>query len=133
MAVKRNSNEALPGGVNLATQRCRHASLGCFKVFIFAALMISVVYGLLILFTGAAVINAWFALEPYLVFWRLLWFLVLIGGWPVWVHRFGDWAQLPPLARQALINARWRFAGFLIVADLLMVQTWFDGSIPVTL
>jgi hypothetical protein len=62
------------------------------------------------------------SLSTPLVFWRLLLFMVLIGGWPFWTRWYSQWGYLNTEQSDRLLGLRWRLAGWLIIGELLLTQ-----------
>ena len=60
--------------------------------------------------------------KPYFAVWRLFLFMVLIGGWRVWIDWLARWAGLDARRKQDVLAWRWRTAAWLLVIEALLVQ-----------
>lgn len=69
-----------------------------------------------------AVERALDAAKPYLAAWRLLVFLILIGGWPRWIDVAARRWRWPEAKRRAVLALRWRAVAWLLVIEALFVQ-----------
>lgn len=73
------------------------------------------------------------ATKPYLALWRVFLFLVLIGGWNHWVKPIAGWSRMNDDWIQYARSQRWRFAAWLILIELILVQgllrAFFDALI----
>ncbi len=100
-----------------------------------ASLVITGVGGLIILLLLAA--SFWFfpvanvlavldQASSWLLVWRALLFLVLIGAWRYWAGLYRCWGYLDQQQFKRLLNLRWRLAGWLIVLELVFNQHVID-------
>ncbi len=62
------------------------------------------------------------ALKPWLSAWRALLFVLLIGGWPVWVRLLTTRGWLTATKSIELLAFRWRMALLLILMEALLNQ-----------
>lgn len=92
-------------------------------VFAVCSLLVTVFVCLITYFYGFDVMVAGHkAAKPYLALWRLFIFIVIIGGWNRWMKWLAQWADLTPQQHQFNVQYRWRFAVWLLVIEVLMVQ-----------
>lgn len=61
-------------------------------------------------------------IQPVLTVIRLSLAALIIGGWPRWMAILGRHYGLGSEVSQALIQARWRLAGFIAFVELAVVQ-----------
>ena len=99
--------------------------------FFRAALLITATGGLVILLLLAA--SFWFfpvadvlavldQASSWLLVWRALLFLVLIGAWRYWAGLYRCWGYLDARQFTRLLNLRWRMACWLIILELVFNQ-----------
>lgn len=99
-----------------------------------ASLVITGVGGLIILLLAASfwffpVANVLAVLDQassWLLVWRALLFLVLIGAWRYWAGLYRCWGYLDARQYTRLLNQRWRMACWLIVLELVFNQHVID-------
>ncbi|MCH9662087.1 MAG: hypothetical protein K0U66_00330 [Gammaproteobacteria bacterium] len=60
--------------------------------------------------------------EPWLLIWRLLVFVILIGGWPHWINHGVQKGWIPIDQRTELIGYRWLLAIWLLLLESLLNQ-----------
>jgi hypothetical protein len=75
------------------------------------------------LYTMATVIDWLDNLHPALAIWRLLFGLLIIGGWSHWTTLYAHWVKLTAPQQKQLADYRWRMALWLLLVELLLVQT----------
>jgi len=92
------------------------------RVFLGAAIGVTLLYALLLMGNAALAATAWAEAKPWLACWRLGLLLGLACGWRCWVGHYARWAQLDEAQQQALIGQRWRFAGVLLLVEAILVQ-----------
>lgn len=60
--------------------------------------------------------------KPWLLFWRMLLFLVLIAGWPQWSVFYAQWAGMDKAQLDRMLEYRWRIALWLLVMEAVFSQ-----------
>jgi len=60
--------------------------------------------------------------KPYFLVWRIALMSVLLGCYPVWVNKVGDWLHFHPLQRQFALSQRWHMAALVILVEILLPQ-----------
>ena len=60
--------------------------------------------------------------RPWLFFWRLTLFGILIGFWPVWARLLTRWRRLTDAQSKRLAGSRWTVAVWLVVLELVLGQ-----------
>jgi len=60
--------------------------------------------------------------KPYFLAWRIALMSVLLGCYPVWVNKVGDWLHFHPLQRQFALSQRWHMAALVILVEILLPQ-----------
>jgi hypothetical protein len=87
------------------------------SVLVMLGLLLSVT-----LFPVTSVIGTIDNAAPWLGWWRVLLFALLIGGWPRWADCYRSWGYLDELQFQNLLQLRWRMAVWLIILELVFNQ-----------
>lgn len=62
------------------------------------------------------------AAKPYFAVWRVLLFVILIGGWHYWIGLLARWADLDEAGYRYALAQRWRTAVWLLVIEAILVQ-----------
>lgn len=91
-----------------------------------ATVMLAVVFAFEVYGPDAAVAGI-ARLRPGFTVLRLAILALLIGGWQVWMGTLCRRYRLSPDQCRALLDARWRFAGFLLFVELAFVQGGLAG------
>ena len=60
--------------------------------------------------------------KPYFLAWPIALMSVLLGCYPVWVNKVGDWLHFHPLQRQFALSQRWHMAALVILVEILLPQ-----------
>jgi hypothetical protein len=60
--------------------------------------------------------------KPYFLVWRIALMSVLLGFYPVWVNKVGDWLHFEPWQRQLALKQHWPFAIMVILVEALFPQ-----------
>lgn len=60
--------------------------------------------------------------KPWLLFWRILLFLVLIAGWPQWSSIYAQWAVMNKAQLDRMLACRWQIALWLLVMEAVFSQ-----------
>lgn len=66
------------------------------------------------------------AAAPWLTLWRLIYFAIAIGGWPLWVQRLSQRYQWDADHTQRIQRLRWPIAGWLTLIELVIGQHVLD-------
>lgn len=86
-------------------------------------LLVGLVLGVWVYYAGLpAVERALDTAKPYFAAWRVLLFLILIGGWPRWIDAAARWWHWPEAKRREALALRWRTAAWLLVIEAFFVQ-----------
>ena len=62
------------------------------------------------------------SVRPWLLSWRILVFLVLIGGWRQWSVIYTQWAGMNEAQLVRMLDCRWRIAIWLLVMEAVLSQ-----------
>ncbi len=60
--------------------------------------------------------------KPWLFFWRMLVFLLLIAGWQKWSVMYAQWAGMNKTQLDRMLAYRWRIAIWLLVMEVVLSQ-----------
>jgi hypothetical protein len=60
--------------------------------------------------------------KPYFLAWRIALMSMLLGCYPVWVNKVGDWLHFEPWHRQFALSQRWHMAALVILVEILLPQ-----------
>lgn len=60
--------------------------------------------------------------KPYFLAWRIALMSVLLGFYPVWVNKVGDWLHFEPWQREFALSQRWHMAVLVILVEILLPQ-----------
>ncbi len=93
------------------------------RITVIGLLLIGVIMALVVSVWGSAALQMGAQhLKPILLIWRGLLFVLLIGGWPVWIHmaRTRDWITAEDSTR--LLRYQWPFALWLLLLEAVLNQ-----------
>ncbi len=95
----------------------------CLWITLVGLSAIAVIMGLVVSLYGVAVLNTGVhQLQPVFLGWRCLVFMVLIGGWPVWLTTASNRGWIDASRQSELASYRWYFALWLILLELFFNQ-----------
>jgi hypothetical protein len=60
--------------------------------------------------------------KPVFLAWRIALMSVLLGFYPVWVNKVGDWLHFEPWQREFALSQRWHMAALVILVEILLPQ-----------
>ena len=95
------------------------------SLIIFAGLTLTVIVGLMIsvaYYDIEAIDQFMAAARPWLSVWRLLLFVIVIGGWRVWTAVYAKWVGLTDVQWGRMLDYRWRMALWLLVTEAVFTQ-----------
>lgn len=68
----------------------------------------------------ATIVDMIEAAAPWLTFWRIGLFLLVIGGWPHWSTLYAAWAGMDGKQLKCMMDYRWRMALWLLIMELVL-------------
>ena len=95
------------------------------SLIIFAGLALIVIVGLMISYAyyGIEAIDQFMiTARPWLSAWRLLLFVIVIGGWRLWTAVYANWAGFTGDQWGRMLDYRWRMALWLLVTEVVFTQ-----------
>lgn len=86
-------------------------------VLMIAAFSFAVSYG------NPGAVTQWLESSKFtLTLWRLLLFLILIGGWRYWSELYAYWTSLSDEQFEKMLDYRWRVAAWLLIMEMIFSQ-----------
>ncbi|MCH9663452.1 MAG: hypothetical protein K0U66_07340 [Gammaproteobacteria bacterium] len=103
--------------------RTLNLQTGCLWVTAVGLVILALVFGLGVLTLGVDGVSALMqTLSPWLLVWRLLVFVTLIGGWPLWVSQAAQRGWMTVDQMTELTGYRWLLAIWLLLLEGLLNQ-----------